>query len=223
MILIIHHVLAVQFNTSLSERGLRSERNLLRVRAGTNVFLLFNAHLGGHKLQMLQWSDTDKLLLLQFKEGHTGVTLQRRRFLLFVRLRLINEQDGRCIKLWPSMHWEDFCERRVELRGWTPYVRSVCQVGDRTSPVTGYMSRNKNYSSRLKRRRCSHPSQIVCEYEPQNVAAESWSRARAAGGPTLAGCLYPAVFMVGGFFTWLTFNCMRSNISSSKRGIKMDS
>lgn len=139
------------------------------------------------------------------------------------RLRLINEQDGRCIKLWPSMHWEDFCERRVELRGWTPYVRSVCQVGDRTSPVTGYMSKNKNYSSRLKRRRCSHPSQIVCEYEPQNVAAESWSRARAAGGPTLAGCLYPAVFMVGGFFTWLTFNCMRSNISSSKRGIKMDS
>lgn len=100
---------------------------------------------------------------------------------------------------------------------------TVCQVGDRTSPVTGYMSKNKNYSSRLKRRRCSHPSQIVCEYEPQNVAAESWSRARAAGGPTLAGCLYPAVFMVGGFFTWLTFNCTRSNISSSKRGIKMDS
>lgn len=100
MIHIIHHVSAVQFNASLSERGLRSERNLLRVRTGTNVLLLFNAHLSGHNLQMLQWSDTDKmLLLLQFKEGRTGVMSQRCRFLMFARLQRSTAADKRAG--WP--------------------------------------------------------------------------------------------------------------------------
>lgn len=45
---------------------------------------------------MLQWSDTDKmLLLLQFKEGHTGVLLQRCRFLMFVRLQRSTAADKR--------------------------------------------------------------------------------------------------------------------------------
>lgn len=135
-------------------------------------------YLGGYKIQMLRWLNTDmssqdkRLLLLQFKDCETGMMLQQRGDFSCShgRLGLIKVQDGHCTKLRPSMRWGNCCERGVSSwEGGHHMFWTVCQVGDRTSPVSGYMSKNKNYSSRLKRRRCSHPSQIVCEYKPQKV------------------------------------------------------
>lgn len=184
-------------------------------------------YLGGYKIQMLRWLNTDmssqdkRLLLLQFKDCETGMMLQQRGDFSCLcgrggRLGLIKVQDGHCTKLRPSMRWGNCWERGVSSwEGGHHMFWTVCQVGDRTSPVSGYMSKNKNYSSRLKRRRCSHPSQIVCEYKPQKVPAESWSRTRGRRGNAHRQAVFTPSYSWLGiffFFTWLTLtvkDCQR--------------